>query len=81
MMNIKKLEGSITTDMFFEGLLRSGRGVTYGSIWEKCVKCEHCLFAKQCRAIDDYYTEQDKNPRCGQIVDLLMGELKAEDIK
>ena len=80
MTDIKKFEGSITTDMFFEGLLRGGRSVTYGTIWEKCVTCEHCLFAKQCQAIGDYYTELDKNPRCGQIVDLLMGELKAEEL-
>lgn len=74
MMDIKKLEGSITTDMFLEGLLRSESGSTYGTIWEKCVTCEHCLFAVPCRSIED------KTLRCGQIVDLLMGELKAEDI-
>ena len=81
MMDIKKFEGSITIDMFLEGLLQGGRATTYGSIWEKCVICEHCLFAEQCKAVDDHFAELDKNPRCGQIVDLLMGELRAEDIK
>jgi hypothetical protein len=81
MDKIRKLEGSVSQDDFILGLLQA-RGVeTLGDIWEKHIDCNHCKFAKQCKAIGDAFADQDKNPACGQIVDLLLGDIKVEDIK
>lgn len=81
MDTIKNFVGSITIEDFINGLLLA-RGVeTLGDIWEKHIDCNHCKFAKQCKAIGDTFADQDKNPACGQIVDLLLGDIKVEDIK
>jgi hypothetical protein len=78
---MEKLLGSVSQDDFVLGLLLA-RGVeTLGDVWEKCIDCNHCKFVKQCKAVGDAFADQDKNPSCGQIIDLLLGELKVEDIK
>ncbi len=81
MDKIKKFEGSISQDDFVLGLLLA-RGVeSSGDLWEKVMDCNHCKFVKQCKAVGDAFADQDKNPSCGQIIDLLLGEIKVEDIK
>lgn len=78
---MEKLIGSVSIEDFVNGLLLA-RGVeTLGDVWEKCIDCNHCKFAKQCKVIGDHFAEQDKNPTCSQIVDLLLGDIKVEDIK
>lgn len=80
-MDIKKFEGSVSTDEFVNALLLA-RGVeSLGNVWEKLIGCNHCKFAKQCKEISDACAELDKNPACGEIIDLLLGDLKAENIK
>ena len=83
MDKIKKFEGSISQDDFVLGLLLA-RGVeTSGDIWEKVVACNHCKFEKQCQVICSTLEEQDpsKNPTCRDVINLLLGEIKVEDIK
>ena len=78
---MEKLIGSITIEDFINGLSLA-RGVeTLGDIWEKHIDCNHCKFAKQCKAIGDAFADQDKIPTCSQIIDLLLGDIKVEDIK
>lgn len=80
MDRIKNLVGSISQEDFVLGLLRA-RGVeTLGDIWEKHMDCNHCKFVKQCNIIGDHLGDQDKFATCGQIIDLLLGDIKVEDI-
>lgn len=77
---MEELIGSVSNEDFILGLL-SARGVeTSGDIWEKLMDCNHCKFTKQCQKLGGIMEQQGKNPRCGQIVDMLLGELKPEDI-
>ena len=78
---MEKLIGSISTEDFIRGLLLTDSKATLGSIWEKCATCSNCLFAKQCHALGGKLEDMGKNPRCGQIIDMLLGELKPEDVK
>jgi hypothetical protein len=77
---MEKLIGSVSVDDFVNGLLLA-RGVeTSGDIWEKLIDCNHCLFKVQCQKIGDAMEQLNKYPTCGQIVEMLLGELKPEDI-
>lgn len=77
---MEKLLGSVTQDEFVRGLLLA-RGVeTSGDIWEQLLDCSHCMFKAQCKKIGDAMEQLNKYPTCGQIVEMLMGELKPEDI-
>lgn len=75
---IEKLLGSVTVEEFLNGLLLSTSDNSLGTAWEKCVTCPHCLFAKQCATLGEAMEAQGKNPTCGQIVDLLLGDLTPE---
>ena len=81
MDEINKLVGSITDEDFLRGLLLVSADNTFGGVWEKCVTCKHCIFKKQCHIISDTMEEQDKNPTCRDVINLLLGEIKVEDIK
>ena len=77
---MKKLIGSVSQDEFVSGLLLA-RGVeTSGDIWEKLMDCNHCKFVKQCQQLGDAMELLNRHPRCGQIVDMLLGELEPEDL-
>ena len=81
MDNVKKFEGSISQDDFVLGLLLA-RGVeTSGDIWEKVIDCNHCKFAKQCAELCSTLEDFGKNPMCKDVINLLLGEIKVEDIK
>jgi hypothetical protein len=38
------------------------------------------MFKAQCKKIGDAMEQLNKYPTCGQIIEMLMGELKPEDI-
>jgi hypothetical protein len=78
---MEKLIGSVSIEDFVRGLLLLRDVETLGDVWERCMDCNHCKFVKQCKVIGDHFAEQDKNPTCGQIVDLLLGDIKVEDIR
>lgn len=82
-MDIKKFEGSRTLDEFINGLLLAGKSNTLGEVWEKCINCTNCLFAESCQLLCSALEEQDptKNPTCRDVVNILLGEIKAEDLK
>lgn len=82
MDNIKKLEGSVSTEDFILGLVQESRTNTLGEIWEKCVNCCNCKFSKMCAEICSTLEDQEptKNPTCREVVSLLLGEIKLEDI-
>lgn len=78
---MEKLIGSITTEDFINSLLLA-RGVeSLGDLWEHHITCNQCPFVKQCKTIGDLLGDQDKIPTCGQIIDLLLGDINVEDIK
>lgn len=78
---MEELIGSVDQDEFVRGLLLAHGVETSGDIWEQLItNCDHCLFVKQCEKISDAMEQLNKNPRCGQIVEMLMGELKPEDV-
>jgi hypothetical protein len=79
MDEIKKYEGSVSDDAFILGLL--SRYNTFGDIWEQCISCDHCAFKKQCEEIGEVMEDNGKNPTCGQIISILTGEIKIEDVK
>ena len=79
MDKIKKYEGSIDQNHFIQGLLLASRKNSLGEQWEKCVTCPDCLFAKQCASLSEQMEARGQNPRCGQVVDILLGDLSPED--
>lgn len=83
MDKIKKFEGSISQDDFVRGLLLVSTDDTMGGVWEKCVTCNHCIFEKQCQTICSTMedVEPSKNPTCRDVINLLLGEIRVEDIK
>lgn len=83
MDNVRRLVGSVSDEDFILGLLMESRTNTLGEIWEKCVNCNNCKFAKQCAEICSTFEDKEptKNPTCRDVVSLLLGEIKVEDIK
>jgi hypothetical protein len=80
-MDLKKFEGSVSRHEFIQGLIMARTETTTpGHIWEKNVYCPNCLFAKQCSNITSALVPK-KNPKCRDIINLLLGEIKVEDIK
>lgn len=79
MVKIEDLAGSIDQNGFIQGLLLVSTKNSLGEIWEKCVTCPHCPFAKQCENLGDLMEVQGKNPTCGQIVDILLGDISPDD--
>lgn len=78
-VTINELAGSCDQNMFIQGLLLASKNNSLGDMWEKCVSCPECLFAKQCAMLSDQMEVKGKNPRCGQVVDILLGDLSPED--
>lgn len=80
-MDIKQFEGSVSQHEFIQGLMLARTETsTPGHVWESSVRCTNCLFAKQCSTICEAMTP-DKRPNCRDIINLLLGEIKVEDIK
>ena len=78
-VTINELAGSYDQNYFIQGLLLASRGNSLGEMWEKCVTCPQCLFAKSCGILSEQMEAQGKNPRCGQVVDILLGDLSPDD--
>ena len=77
-MEIKKYEGSLSLTDFAEGLIGSRYGCkTLGEVWENCVKCNVCEHQTKCQALVDEYP----NIRCRDVINVLLGDLKLEDVK
>lgn len=79
MVKIEDLAGSCDQNYFIQGLLLASTNNSLGEMWEKCVTCPHCLFAKQCGNLSELMEAQGKNPTCGQVVDILLGNLSPDD--
>ena len=81
--DVKKFEGTITEDDFVRGLLMISDDESLGSIWEKCITCDKCIFEKQCQTICSTLEDLDpvKNPTCRDVINILLGDTKVEDIK
>lgn len=76
---ISELAGSMDQNYFVQGLLLASKGNSLGEMWEKCVSCPNCLFAKPCGLLSEQMEARGQNPRCGQVVDILLGDLSPED--
>ena len=76
---ISELAGSCDQNYFIQGLLLASKGNSLGEMWEKCVSCPNCLFAKPCGLLSEQMEARGQNPRCGQVVDILLGDLSPED--
>ncbi len=76
---ISELAGSCDQNYFIQGLLLASKGNSLGEMWEKCVYCPNCLFAKPCGLLSEQMEARGQNPRCGQVVDILLGDLSPED--
>lgn len=76
---INELAGSCDQNQFVQGMLLASNGNSLGEMWEKCVACPNCLFAKQCANLSEQMEARGQNPRCGQVVDILLGDLSPED--
>ena len=76
---MEKLIGSVDQNQFVQGLLLASKDNSLGEMWEKCVACPECLFAKPCAALSDQMEARGQNPRCGQVVDILLGDLDPAD--
>ena len=79
---LKNLIGSISIEDFMRGLLQANKTNRLGETWEKCVTCDKCIFESQCQAICSELEDMDhsKNPTCRDVINLLLGEIKLEDI-
>lgn len=79
-MEMENVIGSVSQEEFIRGLLLASTENSLGDMWEKCAGCDHCMFVNKCHAICAALDDQNKNPTCGQVIDLLLGVLKPEDI-
>lgn len=79
MVKIEDLAGSCDQNYFVQGLLLASKDNSLGEMWEKCVTCPRCLFAKQCGNLGELMEARGKNPTCGQVVDILLGSLSPDD--
>lgn len=79
MVKIEELAGSCDQNYFIQGLLLASKNNSLGEMWEKCVTCPNCLFAKQCANLGELMEAKGKNPTCGQVVDILIGDLDPND--
>lgn len=79
-MNVKKLkkfEGIVSQHEFIQGLIMAAPATaTPGSVWERNVRCTNCLFAKSCAMITEELLPDQAT--CRNIINLLLGEIKAE---
>ena len=75
-----ELLDSVSLEEFIRGLLYSRGNNTLGDVWEKCVKCDTCLFADKCHKLGSALEDVGKNPTCGQIINMLLGDLKPEGL-
>jgi hypothetical protein len=78
-VTINELAGSYDQNYFIQGLLLASKDNSLGEMWEKSVTCPHCLFAKSCGLLSEQMEARGQNPRCGQVVDILLGDLSPED--
>lgn len=76
---INELAGSYDQNYFIQGLLLASPNNSLGEMWEKCVSCPNCLFAKSCGVLSEQMEARGQNPSCGQVVDILLGDLSPED--
>ena len=75
-MENKNLEGTLSFEDFTEGLVAYGNCKTFGEVWEKCVGCNNCQHKEICdKLTDEYY-----GIKCSQVIDILLGHKKLEDI-
>ena len=82
-MDIKKYEGSMSIEDFVEDITSSRWGCkTLGEVWEKCVKCNQCKYYEACHTISDQLLEERGiNVTCKQVIDILLGDLKIEEVR
>ena len=78
-VKIEELAGSYDQNYFIQGLLLASPHNSLGEMWEKCVSCPNCLFAKSCGLLSEQMEARGQNPTCGQVVDILLGDLSPED--
>lgn len=78
-VKIKELAGSYDQNYFIQGLLLASQKNSLGEQWEKCVSCPNCIFAKSCGILGEQMEARGQNPSCGQVVDILLGDLSPED--
>ena len=76
---IDELAGSFDQNYFVQGLLLASEHNSLGEMWEKCVTCPQCLFAKPCGTLSEQMEAQGKNPHCREVVDILLGDLDPND--
>lgn len=78
MDKINELVGSYDQNYFIQGLLLASKHNSLGEMWEKCVKCPNCLFAKSCGILSEQMEARGQNPHCRQVVDILLGDLSPD---
>jgi hypothetical protein len=77
---LKKFEGSVSQHEFIQGLIMArAETTTPGHVWERNVHCTNCLFAKSCAMITEELLPDQAT--CHNIINLLLGEIKVEDLK
>ena len=79
-LKLKKFEGSVTTQEFIHGLAQAkSRAETPGHLWEQTIDCNHCSFKEQCQTICEA-TWPAQKLNCRDVVNLLLGEVRLEDL-
>ena len=78
-IKIEDLAGKCDQNYFVQGLLMASKNNSLGEMWEKCVDCPNCLFAKQCASLGEQMEARGQNPSCGQVIDILLGDLSPDD--
>ena len=76
---ISELAGSVDQNYFVQGLLLASQHKSLGEMWERSVSCPRCLLAKPCSLLSEQMEARGQNPQCGQVVDILLGDLSPDD--
>jgi hypothetical protein len=81
-MDIKKYEGKMSIEDFVEGLMSAHEDTrTPGEVWEDCVSCDRCPYKEECKDITEYMLGKDTEIYCSQVIDILFGTLKIEEVQ
>ena len=81
-MDIKKYEGKMSIEDFVDGLMSAyADSKTVGEVWEDCVSCDHCPYKQECGDITEYMLSKDIEIYCDQVINILFGTLKIEEVQ
>lgn len=82
MNDLKQYEGIVNVDTLLNSLLTANKfgTETLGDLWEELVTCSRCPFAAKCDELSSKLEGQGVVPYCADLMNIMVGEKKIEDV-